>query len=183
MKWNVTGKDERIIYSFFFFLYWWRHNCKTGSSSLPVNMWKAYFSLGKANHKHRWPEVSFSPQPLKTLWCFVSGKLKQFWLLFSVAKNLNIVFPVCSVLSGEICALIALWWEQFWHVYWSNNSRSAWISSVIWGWGYEMKSERSQVISGKMMYSFEILATPVSDILFLVLLSYLFFLVLKSSPH
>ena len=46
-----------------------------------------------------------------------------------------------------------------------------------------MKSERSQVISGKMMYIFEILATPVSDILFLVLLSYPFFLVLKSSPH
>ena len=178
MKWNVTGKDERIIYSFFF-LYWWRHNCKTGSSSLTVNMWKVHFSLGKANHKHRWPKVSFSPQPLKTLWCFVSGKVKRFWLLFSAAKDLDIVFPVCSVLSGVICALTALWWEQCWHVYWRNNSRSAWISSVTWGWGYEMKSESSQVISGKMIYIFEILATPVSDILYLVLLSYPFFLILK----
>ena len=115
--------------------------------------------------------------------CFVSGKIKQFWLLFSVAKDLNIVFLVCSVLSGVICALTALWWEQCWHVYWRNNNRSAWISSVIWGWGYEMKSERSQVISGKMIYIFEILATPVSDILYLVLLSYPFFLILKSSSH
>ena len=46
-----------------------------------------------------------------------------------------------------------------------------------------MKSERSQVISGKMIYIFEILATPVSDILYLVLLSYPFFLILKSSSH
>ena len=168
---------------FFFFLYWWSHNCKNGSSFLPVNMWKAYLGQSQSQTRHRWPEVSFSPQPLKTLWCFVSGKLKQFWLLFSVAKHLNIVFPVCSVLPSVICALTALWWEQFWHVYWRTNSRSAWISSVIWGWGYEMKSERSQVISGKMMYIFEILATPVSDILFLVLLSYPFFIVLKSSPH